>query len=212
MEIVDMEDDNHHEICDYYKNYSIVKKELQIILQPNIYMQPLQNIVLCYLQNVIYLKSTKDSFAAIACYIPYLIFQSPVMEMKVNVTDFIIELSYSTIEIQMLVDYVHSHGLRQGFIIPKPLQSHKLSDHTNCLWDIWFINRFDSYKNELLYNMTKFANEINIKSLLYLLCAKTALKIKGLPVEQIKIVLDLDLIVSKQRFDDSPPICNCGTH
>jgi len=195
-------------LCDHFKNYDQVK----LILKTSwhIYLEPLQAVVLSYLQNVIYLKSS-ESKTLTACYIPYLNFHSPVLESKINVNDHILELSASIDFIDMLVQYVHSHKLHHSSKFERPLRSSLLSESMECKWDAWFADRFDLFPNNTLFYFLQFVNQMEMKDLLQLLCAKIATKINGKPFNEFKTLLDGNL-VANNKFKAQEPQCNCGAH
>ncbi len=218
MEIV--EDVEQDDFCDNYKFYDQVK----ILLKQTLYsLEVLQNIIISYLQNIIYLNSNDNK--QLACYIPYLEKHSEVIAAKINVSNSILEMPFSYQVLQMIVDYVNSHKLSFGSLPTKPLISNNMIDNTVCKWDAWFADRFDLFPNSLLYDIMLFATQHDMYFLLHLLCAKIGSKIKGKPLNRIKEELDLNLIIKKARMDVpdyinligtttkmDAPNCNCNLH
>lgn len=212
MESLDVNDEENQNICDHFKNYHQVKNVLKTTFY--LYLEPLQHLIMTYLQNVVYLKSDNENEDnnVFVCYIPYLNFHSLILEMKTNlVKDCILQLPISNQLLEMFVEYVHSHGLFHGHEIEKPLKSKNLNDCLQCKWDAWFANRFDLFPNQVLYDLILFANQINVHALLHLLSAKVAAKIRGKPTEHINNLLDVNKIDGGNIIINAPQ-CDCGRH
>lgn len=91
--------------------------------------------------------------------------------------------------LQRVVDYLNHHQGVAPAEIEKPLTSAKMEDVCSDRWDAEFINSFGPERQKL-YDIVKAANYLGIKPLLLLGTSKVASLIKGVPVKDIKKVLD----------------------
>lgn len=102
-------------------------------------------------------------------------------------------LSVETEALEKVVEYLKIHRGVVPEIVPQPVKFNNIreciSNNNGNPKDADFV---ESLKNDkkLLYDVTIAANYMDIKSLLYLLCAELATRIKGQPLEKIKHILD----------------------
>jgi S-phase kinase-associated protein 1 len=82
-------------------------------------------------------------------------------------------------EIIKFLDYYHDKPFEK---IPKPLRSDDLSV---CVED-WYVEYLNNMGMEILFEVIKSANFLEIESLLDLTCAKVATMLKGKSVEEIR--------------------------
>jgi hypothetical protein len=211
VDMITPEDEEDFSQSDHFNNIDVVTREVSQSLQ-NYVLNPLQEIITGYLFNIVLLKSTKDpKKKAIACYVPYLKFQSKTMEMKLESNEFYYYFDYSYDLIQYMVQYVHSHGMKHVPNIEKPLRSNKISDNTDCAFDACFIDNIGPTNTELFY-FCNFITLLNIDSLLHLTCAKLASLTKGKPIEQCKQILHESSPIQGYVPNKQMPKCNCGRH
>jgi S-phase kinase-associated protein 1 len=92
--------------------------------------------------------------------------------------------------LELVVNYMNEHKGVEPPIIEKPLKSKVMKDNCPHKWDAEYIDKIGDENRQTLYNLILAANYMDIKSLLYLGCAKVASLIKGQPLEKIKEILD----------------------
>jgi len=169
----------------------------------------LQNIVLSYLTCSVFLQSSiDDDDQLVEVNSQYLALRSEPFRMMLETNDTIYKLPFSTKVIQNVVQYVHAHKLHSVLPMPQQPVSRNMAENTICMFDVWFSAICDTTKDELAYTVC-LANYFNIQSLMHLLCAKVASKIKGQPLGSIKRKLEE---LSSDVFTFLPVNCNCGFH
>lgn len=96
----------------------------------------------------------------------------------------------------LIVAFMTEHKGVEPPIIPKPLRSRVMKDVTNEADAKFIDNAFNSGLAKM-YNLTKAANYMDIKSLLSLCAARIAAAIKGKSLEEVKGILDPDSVSAK---------------
>jgi S-phase kinase-associated protein 1 len=92
--------------------------------------------------------------------------------------------------LRRVVEYLRHHQGKEPPLPEKPLRSKNMKE--TCAghpWDADFIDAI-AVKRQDLYDLILAANYMDIKSLLHLGCAKVASLVRGVPLDQIKRVLD----------------------
>jgi hypothetical protein len=80
--------------------------------------------------------------------------------------------------------------------IQTPIKSVKIEDQVQG-WYVEFISR--AYKNDLLFELVRAANFMNIAPLLQLACFKVAITIKGLKREEILHTFQLSSVLTEEE-------------
>ena len=88
-------------------------------------------------------------------------------------------------EIINFLKYYDTNPFKQ---IPKPLRSDDLSA---CV-DEWYVKYLENMELELLFEVIKSANFLEIESLLDITCAKVATMLKGKSVEEIRNIFGIE--------------------
>jgi hypothetical protein len=105
----------------------------------------LQQLIIVFAIDVVYLKSMKNKNESIPCYAPFLQFRSSIFEWRIDKDARILELDYDTYTLQDLVAYVHAHGF--------------CAIDKECKFDEWF---FAELKFERLASFTSLCNLLGV--------------------------------------------------
>tara|TARA_B110000263_G_C15293460_1_gene504448 strand:- start:56 stop:562 length:507 start_codon:yes stop_codon:yes gene_type:complete len=95
----------------------------------------------------------------------------------------------------LIITYCEYYENNQINEIPKPLKSHDLKLCGIGLWDIQFVENIYNTNNDfdVIFSLINAANFLNIKSLLDLMCAYIASKIKSKTPEEVRALFDIKL-------------------
>lgn len=102
---------------------------------------------------------------------------------KVNVPN------VKTAALREVIAYMEHHKGTEPEKPQKPLRSKKLSEVLSDPWDAAMLERLGSTRQPL-YDVVLAANYMDIPVLMEIACAAVATYLKGVPLEQIKSVLD----------------------
>ena len=94
--------------------------------------------------------------------------------------------------LEHIITYMRNHPYKEKFCqINAPLASVNMQDVCDNYDDVIFINEI-AKERQLLYDILRVAEYLDIKSLVYLGCAKVASLIKGKNLDEIKTILSSD--------------------
>ena len=94
--------------------------------------------------------------------------------------------------LKYIITYMRNHPYKEKFCqINAPLASVNMQDVCDNYDDVVFINEI-AKERQLLYDILRVAEYLEIKSLVYLGCAKVASLIKGKNLDEIKTILSSD--------------------
>ena len=98
-------------------------------------------------------------------------------------------IQVSTQSLKLIVEYMKHHQGKVPSVIPTPLCSRAMSDHTKDKWCAQFIDGIGKNRRAL-YDLILAADYMDIKALLHLGCAKVAILIKDQPLEKMMHILN----------------------
>jgi len=94
--------------------------------------------------------------------------------------------------LEHIITYMKNHPYKENFCqINAPLASVNMQDVCDNYDDVVFINEI-AKERQLLYDILRVAEYLEITSLVYLGCAKVASLIKGKNLDEIKTILSSD--------------------
>lgn len=93
--------------------------------------------------------------------------------------------------LKIIVDYMNHHKGVELELIEKPLKSSIMKEVCKDPWDAEFIDEIARNKSHL-YDVIGAANNLSIKTLLYLGAAKVASLIRGKPTAEIENILKVE--------------------
>jgi hypothetical protein len=194
--------------CDDYETLPRTLCELSRVLNLDL-IKDVQSIICGYLADVVFLQSSLcETDPPVLVFRPFLITHAQVFRDVYDLSgESVYRLDFSTDVIRLFVMYVESHKLHIPPRVTSPLVSKRLEDHTNCKFDVWFADLCDAKKDQLA-RVTGLGNFWNVSVLVHLLCAKFAIKIRGVPLNEFKTALTELSVVT----DESVPYCKCKFH
>lgn len=92
--------------------------------------------------------------------------------------------------LRVIVEYMTMHAGVEAPLIAQPLRDKNLAKVCKDPRDADFANALWGRSKELHYEVTKAANYMDIKGLLFICCAKIASAVKGEPVDKIPEILN----------------------
>lgn len=90
--------------------------------------------------------------------------------------------------LDLVVEYMNHHQGIEPPVVEKPIKSQVMAQNCSDEWDAKWINK-NSQSKQILYDLVLAANNMDIKGLLHLTCAKIASLIKGQKTEDLKKIL-----------------------
>mmetsp|Transcript_256 Transcript_256/g.363 ORF Transcript_256/g.363 Transcript_256/m.363 type:complete len:163 (-) Transcript_256:7-495(-) len=103
-----------------------------------------------------------------------------------------LECPASSKMIRLIVEYITHHEGKSPDPIQKPLRGFKMNKNVPSDWDAQWIDEIGSHRMNL-FRLAKAAENMGIRSLIDLACAKIACLVKGCKNRDVKRILDVKI-------------------